>query len=103
MSFVESIKRAKEYKPRVYSGEIPPDPSVSIDRAAVTVPTIKGVADGLRSLEVGEYLLTKVPEAARRTVVQRMAAAHRKISRQEHGREFSVSTEWFGVAVKRTK
>lgn len=81
-------------------GDVLPDP-LAEDDSEVTVPPLMGLADKLKALEVGEFVAVNCPRSANQIVSQRFVSAHRKLTKREAGRTFTISVEWFGVKLTR--
>lgn len=85
------------------SGELPPDPEGLPPDADVDVPPLAGLADKIRSLRKGQFVASNVPDVAKRTVARRMESVRYKVVKAHPDREFTVSTEWFGVTTRRVR
>lgn len=82
-------------------GKLPPDPDNEDYDPNLTVPPLIGMADHIKALTKGEQLCVNVPDAAKRSVAQRMDSAHRKVQRGFPERSYSVTHSWFGVVLTR--
>lgn len=96
----EGIKRRPDYTMWAGEGDLPECPTVT--HYPESPPTLNGMSAMLRELDVDGYVAVKVPEVHRRAVLMRVNTSGTRVASSVPGTKFTVSTEWFGVVIRRT-